>query len=71
MYAALRMVESLGGQFIVAVGRCDLRRFYRKAGLRFDVKEEAFKKLESGDYAIVPGKPAQSKMVKLITTSEG
>src|ERR1044071_2956458 len=41
----------------------------RKAGLRFDIKEEALKKLESGDYAIVPGKPSQSKLVKLITTT--
>ena len=42
----------------------------RKAGLRFDVKEEALKKLDSGDYAIVPGKPAQSKLVQLITTKD-
>src|SRR4051812_412093 len=42
----------------------------RKAGLRFDVKEEPFKKLESGDYAIVPGKPRQSKMIQLITTKD-
>jgi len=31
----------------------------RKAGLRLDIKEEAFKKRESGDYAIVPGKPSR------------
>ena len=42
----------------------------RKAGLRFDIKEEALKKLESGDFAIVPGKSAQSKLVKLITTKD-
>src|SRR3954464_13861656 len=42
----------------------------RKAGLRFDVKEEPFKKLESGDYAIVPGKARQSKMIQLITTKD-
>src|SRR4051812_45039724 len=42
----------------------------RKAGLRFDVKEEAFKKLDSGDYAIVPGKLTQSKMIQLITTTD-
>src|SRR3954467_12684803 len=42
----------------------------RKAGLRFDIKEEALKKLDSGDYAIVPGKSAQSKLLKLITTKD-
>src|SRR4051812_44520853 len=31
----------------------------RKAGLRLDVKTDAFKKLDSGSIAIVPGQPAQ------------
>jgi len=42
----------------------------RKAGLRFDIKEEALKKLDSGDFAIVPGKPKESKLLKLITTAD-
>ncbi len=39
----------------------------RKAGLRLDTKEDAFKKLDSGDYAIVPGKPDQSRLLAVIT----
>ncbi|HEY0550002.1 MAG TPA: DUF1553 domain-containing protein [Verrucomicrobiae bacterium] len=39
----------------------------RKAGLRLDVKEDAFKKLDSDDFAIVPGKPAQSALLKVIS----
>src|SRR5262245_4473713 len=39
----------------------------RKAGLRLDVKEGAFNKLDSGDVAIVPGKPDQSKLLKLVS----
>ena len=39
----------------------------RKAGLRLDVKEDAFKKLDSDNFAIVPGKPAQSVMLKVIS----
>jgi len=39
----------------------------RKAGLRLDLKEDAFKKLDSGDFAIVPGKPDQSRLVEVIT----
>jgi hypothetical protein len=38
----------------------------RKAGLRLDLKDEALRKLESGDFAIVPGQPDQSKLLKLI-----
>ncbi len=39
----------------------------RKAGLRLDVKEDAFKKLDSGDFAIVPGKADQSRLLKVIS----
>ena len=39
----------------------------REAGLRLDVKEDAFKKLDSGDFAIVPGEPAKSKMLKFVS----
>ncbi len=39
----------------------------RKAGLRLDTKEDAFKKLDSGDYAIVPGKPDQSRVLAVVT----
>lgn len=36
----------------------------RKAGLRLDVKESATGALESGRRAIVPGKPAESEMIR-------
>jgi len=39
----------------------------RKAGLRLDMKEDAFKKLDSGGFAIVPGKPDQSRILAVIT----
>ncbi|MBK7998760.1 MAG: DUF1553 domain-containing protein [Verrucomicrobia bacterium] len=39
----------------------------RKAGLRLDTKEDAFKKFDSGDYAIVPGKPDQSRVLAVVT----
>ena len=39
----------------------------RKAGLRLDVKEDAFRKLESGEVAIVPGKPEQSRLLQLVS----
>jgi mono/diheme cytochrome c family protein len=38
----------------------------RKAGLRLDLKEEAFKQLGSSEFAFVPGKPEQSKALKLV-----
>src|SRR5712691_540357 len=38
----------------------------RKAGLRLDLKDEAFKKLDSGDFAVVSGKPAQSKLLQAV-----
>src|SRR5215471_13093226 len=40
----------------------------RKAGLRLDKKEDAFRQLESGNYAIVPGDLAKSKLFYRITT---
>jgi hypothetical protein len=42
----------------------------RKAGLRLDRKDEAFKELESGGFAIVPGNPSQSQLYRLVTTSD-
>ncbi len=42
----------------------------RKANLRFDRKEEAFKKLKDGKFAIVPGNPAQSELVRRIKTAD-
>ena len=39
----------------------------RKAGLRLDLKEGAFSKLDSGDFALVPGQPAQSQLLKVIS----
>src|SRR5437867_3655744 len=42
----------------------------RKAKLRFDVKEDAFKPAKSGDYAIVPGDLAKSKLIERITSRD-
>src|SRR3954468_23534932 len=42
----------------------------RKAKLRFDRKEDAFKPAKSGDLAIVPGDPAKSKLVERITNKD-
>ena len=42
----------------------------RKAKLRFDRKEDAFKALKDGKFAIVPGNLAQSELVRRITTSD-
>lgn len=38
----------------------------RKAGLRLDVQEDALKKLDSGAFAIVPGRPDQSRLLEVI-----
>ena len=38
----------------------------RKAGLRLDVRADALQKLESGEVAIVPGKPAESRLLKVV-----
>ena len=42
----------------------------RKAKLRFDRKEDAFKPAKSGDVPIVPGDTAKSKMVERITSKD-
>src|SRR5205814_4451297 len=42
----------------------------RKAKLHFDRKEDAFKAAKSGDFAIVPGDPAKSKLVERITSKD-
>lgn len=43
---------------------------HRKAGLRLDVKEEAFKALESGEHAIVSGDLDKSALIHRITTTD-
>src|ERR1051325_550981 len=43
---------------------------HRKAGLRLDVKEDAFKILESGEHAIVSGDPEKSAIIHRITTTD-
>ena len=42
----------------------------RKAGLRLDRKEFAFQPAESGDVAIVPGKPDASPLVRRIVSDD-
>src|SRR5881394_2032398 len=42
----------------------------RKAKLRLDRKEEAFKSLKSGGYAIVPGQPEKSELLARLTTKD-
>lgn len=42
----------------------------RKAKLRFDVKEEAFKPAKSGDLAIVPGDLKKSQLIARITSTD-
>src|SRR5438552_4716402 len=42
----------------------------RKAKLRFDRKEDAFKPAKSGDLAIIPGDPAKSKLIERITNKD-
>jgi hypothetical protein len=42
----------------------------RKAGLRLDQKEGAFKELDSGNFAIVPGDLNSSKLIYRVTTSD-
>src|SRR5947207_4369738 len=42
----------------------------RKAGLRLDRKEDAFKQLESGSAPIVPGQPGKSELVTRITAAD-
>src|SRR5215212_9950933 len=40
----------------------------QKAGLRFDVKEGAFKTGESGERPIVPKHASESRLIKLVTS---
>lgn len=42
----------------------------RKAKLRLDTKEQAFKALEDGWAVITPGKPNQSELIRRITTKD-
>src|SRR5438876_4692530 len=42
----------------------------RKAKLRLDLVEEALKPAKSGDYAIVPGDIAKSKLIERITSKD-
>jgi len=42
----------------------------RKANLRLDTKEAAFAKLETGNYAFVPGKPFDSEAIRRILTDD-
>ena len=42
----------------------------RKAGLRFDIEEEAFKKLESGNYAFVKGSISKSEVIQRLLSDD-
>src|SRR5215211_8787427 len=42
----------------------------RKAKLRLDVKDDAFKPTKSGNFAIVPGDVSKSKLVERISTKD-
>src|SRR5262249_40098497 len=42
----------------------------RKAKLRLDRKEDAFKTLPNGEVAIVPGKPEASKLIERISSQD-
>src|SRR5213593_1856386 len=42
----------------------------RKAKLRLDLKDEALKPAKSGDFAIVPGDVARSKLIERITSKD-
>ncbi|MEO5804059.1 MAG: c-type cytochrome domain-containing protein, partial [Verrucomicrobiota bacterium] len=42
----------------------------RKAGLRLDHEADAFKVLKSGKAAVVPHDPAQSELIRRVTTSD-
>src|SRR5437867_1904571 len=42
----------------------------RKAGLRLDQKDDAFKELKSGNFAIVPSDLEKSKLIERITTKD-
>src|SRR5437762_2569698 len=42
----------------------------RKAGLRLDRKEDAFRFLKSGEAAVVPGDPSQSALIRRVTADD-
>jgi len=42
----------------------------RKAGLRLDVQEDAFKELKSGNHALVEGSLEKSALIQRITSSD-
>src|SRR6185503_16794968 len=42
----------------------------RKANLRLDQKEEAFKPRKGGEIVIAPGKPDESELIRRITTKD-
>ncbi|MEO9891852.1 DUF1553 domain-containing protein [Aurantibacter sp.] len=42
----------------------------RQAGLRLDIEQDAFKKLESGNYSFVTGNPKKSESVKRILSTD-
>src|SRR6185503_6485926 len=42
----------------------------QKGGLRFDTKEGAFQKGESGEKAIVPGHSDESRLIKLVSSKD-
>lgn len=42
----------------------------RKADLRFDLKEEALKQLDSDEFAIFPGDPSKSRLLELVSTAD-
>src|SRR5690349_974686 len=42
----------------------------RKAGLRLDRKESAFRELKSGKHAVVPGKPEESSLLARINSTD-
>src|SRR6266850_2195822 len=42
----------------------------QKGGLRFDTKEGAFKKGESGETAVVPGHASESRLIKLVSSKD-
>src|SRR5690606_15880125 len=42
----------------------------RQAGLRLDVRDSALSELDSGATAIVPGKPAESELIRRVVSTD-
>src|SRR5947208_11285740 len=42
----------------------------RKAGLRLDIRTNAISELKSGNIAVIPGKPSESKLVERVTSKD-